>query len=268
MSHDIDMEQYGRAYEQPAAAVQQQQKFESNSFIPDEEYPVRADLLDAPAVPAAPESNAPVPDINPQADHFRALREEVDRIKTEKEAEKKDYQLQIDMLRSNINQQSKTPSVERKMFDGMDDSDVPNVRELRNEWNAREQGYKQRLDELQTQSQHSDYHEMLNNYLTPLLRQKPYLAQGIQASDSPSLYAYELAKMYQSSQQVHNQPSASIQTTAPQQSENARRMVDNSRKIGTLSQVGGQNSLSQADYFASMSDQEFMRMASKNLEGI
>ena len=53
-----------------------------------------------------------------------------------------------------------------------------------------------------------------------------------------------------------------------QKSENAQRIVENARKPGTLSQGGGQAALSKADYFASMSDAEFMKMATRNLEGI
>jgi hypothetical protein len=56
-----------------------------------------------------------------------------------------------------------------------------------------------------------------------------------------------------------------VETT---RNENAQRIVDNSKKPGTLSQAGGQSTLSKADYFASMSDQEFMKMATRNLEGI
>jgi hypothetical protein len=58
------------------------------------------------------------------------------------------------------------------------------------------------------------------------------------------------------------------QPTPQPKNENAQRMVDNARKPGTLSQAGGQSVLSKADYFATMSDAEFMRMASKNLESI
>jgi hypothetical protein len=58
------------------------------------------------------------------------------------------------------------------------------------------------------------------------------------------------------------------QQVATTRSENAQRIVENAKKPGTLSQAGGQGALSKADYYASMSDQEFMRMASRNLEGI
>lgn len=256
---EIDVQNYGRYTPEPAAATQQ--PFEHNSYNPDEEFPVHTELLDTPVDAPVNAVNTPVQEINPQADNFRALREEVDRIKHEKEAEKREYQLQIDMLKANM--APRVHSQERKMFEGMDDSDVPNVRELRSEWNAREASYKMRLEELQTQTQYPDYNEVLNKYLAPLIKQKPHLSQGIESSSNPSLMAYELGKMYQASQHMPS-PEPQIQ----QRSETAQRIVDNSRKIGTLSQAGGQTALSQADYFATMSDAEFMRMASKNLEGI
>ena len=61
---------------------------------------------------------------------------------------------------------------------------------------------------------------------------------------------------------------AQTQPQTPQKSENAQRIVDNSKKPGTLSQAGGQAALSKADYFASMSDAEFMKMANRNLDAI
>ena len=48
------------------------------------------------------------------------------------------------------------------MFDGMKDDDIPNVAELRKEWNQREAAYK-RLEELQVQQMYPDYAEVLKN---------------------------------------------------------------------------------------------------------
>jgi len=141
----------------------------------------------------------------------------------------------------------------------MKEDDIPNVGELRREWDQKESMYQARLEELQFAQSHPDYAEVLDKYLAPLVKQKPHLARGIQASDHPSLMAYELGKMYQ---QTQERQSATIV------SENAQRIVENAKKPGTLSQAGGQSALSQADYYASMSDREFMKFAGKNLEGI
>jgi len=49
---------------------------------------------------------------------------------------------------------------------------------------------------------------------------------------------------------------------------NAQRIVENARKPATLSQAGGQSVLSKADYYATMSDAEFMKMANQHLESV
>ncbi len=252
MSIDIDMETYAGATQEPAAAVQQ----DTNSYQQDaNEYPVDEGLLDKPAEQAA-ESEPSKQELN-----FRALTQEVDRMKAEREAEKKEYQLQLDMLRANMAQQNAAhnPPQERKFLDGMKEEDIPNVGELRREWEQKEAQYQSRLEELQVAQQYPDYAEVMEKHLSPLVKQKPHLIEGIQGARNKALYAYELGKM---AQQMQGQK---VEAT---RSENAQRIVENAKKPGTLSQAGGQGALSKADYYASMSDQEFIRMASRNLEGI
>ena len=256
MSIDIDMRSYAGANDDSAA---ENQVVDTNSYQQEAgEYPVEEALLE----PKTASEQPPEPVTNPQSEHFRALREEVDRIKAEREVEKREHQLQIDLLRANMAPQAQQPASqfqERKFLDGMKEDDIPNVGELRREWDQKEGMYQARLEELQFAQAHPDYAEVLDKYLAPLVKQKPHLARGIQASDHPSLMAYELGKMYQQTQEVR---------TATTVSENAQRIVDNAKKPGTLSQAGGQSALSQADYYASMSDREFMKFAGKNLEGI
>jgi hypothetical protein len=255
MSIDIDMKSYAGANEDSAAESQ----VDTNSYKQEaEEYPANPELLDQPKEDQSPQQPLST---NPQSEHFRALREEVDRIKAEREVEKREHQLQLDLLRANLNPQPppQQPSQERKFLDGMKEDDIPNVGELRREWDQKESMYQARLEELQFAQSHPDYAEVLDKFLAPLVKQKPHLARGIQASDHPSLMAYELGKMAQQMQERR-------ETTVV--SENAQRMVDNAKKPGTLSQAGGQSALSQADYYASMSDREFMKFAGKNLEGI
>lgn len=257
MSIDIDMKSYAGAHDDSAA---ENQVIDTNSYQQEaSEYPVNLETSEEQqASPAHQEQ----PSANPQSEHFRALREEVDRIKAEREAEKREHQLQLDLLRANLappQQQPTHQTQERKFLDGMKEDDIPNVGELRREWDQKESMYQARLEELQFAQSHPDYAEVLDKFLAPLVKQKPHLARGIQASDHPSLMAYELGKMAQQMQERR-------ETTVV--SENAQRIVDNARKPGTLSQAGGQSALSQADYYASMSDREFMKFAGKNLEGI
>lgn len=274
MSLDIDMKNFtlsGEA-EVPAAV---EQVVDTNSYQQEAngEFQQVVDPLDQASVTTseAPVTKEPqvVEQVNKQELNFKALREEVDRIKAEKEAEKREYQLQLEMLRANVERQrapqQPEPSV-KKMFDGMKEDDVPNVRELRQEWEAREANYQSRLEELQVQQMHPDYAEVIEKYALPLVKQKPHLAEGLQGARNKALFAYELGKM---AQQMHAPQVPQTQApVAPQRSELAQKIVENSKKPGTLSQASGQSTLSKADYFASMSDQEFMKMATKNLEGI
>jgi hypothetical protein len=258
MSFDIDLQKYSGVDSEPAAVVQ---PVDSNSYQQEAgEYATHPELMDQPPKnEAAPEPEQV--DANPQAENFRALRGEVDRLKAQQEAEKREYQLQLDMLRANMANQNRPKQPEPKqMFDGMKDDDVPNVSELRKEWEARESNYQARLEELQVQQAHPDYAEVIEKYALPLVQQKPHLAEGLRGATNKALFAYELGVMARQMQ--------TPAVAAPTKSENAQKMVDNARKPGTLSQAGGQSVLSKADYFASMSDQEFMRMAKKNLDEI
>ena len=263
---DIDMENYGRSYNDPAAV---DQVVDTNSYQEGaEEYEVRKELLDQPELV---DEKLEEPRINPQAEHFRQLREEVDRIKAEREADKREHQLQLEMLRANSNRQQeyKPPAPQKKAFEGMQDDDVPSVAEIRKEWShlenerkQQESNYQARLEELQVQQMYPDYAEVIEKFALPLVKQKPHIAEGIQGASNKALMAYEIGKMAQQMQQ------AQAQAQPPVRSESAKRIVENSKKPGTLSQAGGQAALSQADYFASMSDKEFIKFASKNLESI
>lgn len=254
MSSDIDLQKYTGASSDPAAV---DQKVDSNSYQQEAgEYPSHPELM-APSPEAAkeaPEAEA----LNPQAENFRALRDEVDRIKAQQEAEKKEYQLQLDMLRANLAKQAprQPEQAPKQMFDGMKDEDVPNVAELRKEWAEREYNYQARLEELQVQQAHPDYAEVIEKYALPLVQQKPHLAEGLRGASNKALFAYELGMM---AKQMQGTPAQHTPTN------NAAKIVENARKPGTLSQAGGQSVLSKADYYASMSDKEFLALAEKNL---
>ncbi len=193
--------------------------------------------------------------------NFQALREEVDRLKAEREVERNEFKQNLDLLRANAQQQHQPKHVEepKKFLEGMGDNDVPNVSEIRRALEQREAEYQARIEELQVQQTYPDYAEVMEKHLTPLLKQKPHLAEGIYGARNKALFAYELGKM---AQQNYAPPQ---QVTQTQPSVNAQKIVENSKKPGSIAQAGGQSVLSKADYFATMSDAEFMKIASKNL---
>ena len=249
--NDIDMQNYsGELLDQAAAG----QSVESNSYLQEAN-----DVFVAAPAPTQPQEQVE-PQMSKQELNFGALRQEVDRLKLERESEKRIFQDQLDMLRSNLRQEPRQPEVERKeMFDGRDEDDTPTVGEMRREWQVKERGYQERLEEMEVAQRYSDYGEVMEKFTIPLMREKPHLVQGIQGAQNKALFAYELGKLAQQSSQVQAQP---------QVSETAQRIVENARRPGTLSSAGGQSVLSKADYFATMSDAEFIRMASRNLDQI
>lgn len=205
------------------------------------------------AVAPAPMAEAP-----PQDQKFAGIREEVDRIKADREEERRTIQLQLDMLRAN-QAQPRQEQAQRKFLDGMGDSDIPNVGEIRKEWEARESAYQSKISELEFAQYHPDYAETLDKHLAPLVKNKPILAEVIRNSPNPAMAAYEIGQLAKGA--ISNTPP--IQT---QKSINAQRIVDNARKPGTLSQTGGQGALSKADYYANMSDTEFAKFASQHFD--
>ncbi len=239
----------------PAAG--EPQNVDTNSYQAVEEYP----MPEIPVPEAKREETPPEPPVvqeDPQERNFRALAAEVDRIKAEREAEKREHQLQLDMLRAN-RQPQEAPKKAPQMFEGMNETEVPNVGEIRKAWEQRESDYQARIEELQVASRFSDYAEVVEKFAAPLVNEKPHLIQGVLNSPNKAQALYELGKMAQA---MKSTP-APVQQT--QKSEIAQKIVDNARKPGTLGQAGGQSVLSKADYFASMSDADFAKFASKNL---
>lgn len=252
----IDMKSY--AGETAPAAVEQDQ---TNSY----QQELQPDFPAAPVEELKQPAQAaePVQQDDPQERNFRRLTEEVDRIKAEREAEKREFQLQIDMLRANRaqgkEQQDLSPP---KMFDHMQENDIPNVGELRREWAQREANYAAQIEELKVAQEHPDYAEVLQKYAAPLMKEKPHLLKGILAAENKAQALYELGAMRRDLEMTKSaQP-------PKQKSMDAQKMVENARKPGNAAQAGGAGVLSNADYIATMSDADFMKFASKHLEGI
>ena len=270
----IDIKNYAGEIETPAAVEPQP----INSYARNEyEYPVLPPEAiaanEAVAAQTAPEPvAAPVQQEDPQALNFRALSESVERLKAERELEKREHQLQLDMLR--VNQMQRQPEAQpKKMFEGMEDNDIPNVGELRKAWNERESAYNEKIEELQVANKYPDYAEVLAKHGKQLAETDPAFIQGLRGAENKALFAYQYTKMYaerNAQAQRIQELEAQLKAPAPQpqKSNDAQRIVANARKPGTLAQAGGQSALSQADYFETMSDADFMKFASKHLEAI
>ena len=193
--------------------------------------------------------------------NFRALREELAQIKEDRDRLRGDFE---DLRRNNVQRQPEPPR--KRMIDEINSDDLITGAQLKQAMAEREAEYQLQLGELQVKAQYSDYDEVTAKYGVPLIEKEPDFAQGFLASNNKAAYLYTLGKMAMSAEQ-RQAPEPVMQ--APQQSQAAQRIVENSRKPGTLSNaVGGAGNLSKADYYATMSDSEFAAMVQKNLDEI
>lgn len=270
----IDMKEYAGEIQSPAAVEQQ---VSHNSYQSESEYPVPLPPVDEATpvdVTTPPQQEATPPKEDPQALNFKSLQESVERLKAEREAEKREHQLQLDMLRANyVKQHVQEAPQQKQMFDGMQDGDVPNVGELRKAWNEREASYNQQIEELQVASKYPDYAEVLTKHGKHLAETDPVFIQGLRGSENKALYAYQYAKNHaerlsQAQRITELEAQLKNNVNAPVQSTTAQKIVENARKPGTLASAGGQSILSKADYYETMSDTEFLKFAGKHLEGI
>ncbi len=103
---------------------------------------------------------------------------------------------------------------------------------------------------------------MVTQHVPQLTSKNPIFAEMIQNSSNPYEAAYLLAEL-----------TSKVAQTVPEQrpmsqNMNGQRALNNASKPQTLASVGGQGQLSAADYYASMSDEDFMKIAGRNLANI
>lgn len=112
---------------------------------------------------------------------------------------------------------------------------------------------------LNARSQYSDWKEMVTQHVPELTNKNPIFAEMIDRASNPYEAAYLLAQLNAGKQQVQQKP---------QIHPDAQRAMQNSQKPRSPSTLGGKSTLSQADMYASMSDEDFMKMAYQNMAGI
>lgn len=117
------------------------------------------------------------------------------------------------------------------------------------------------LSAVSAKSQHQDWNNMVTQHVPQLTSKNPIFAEMIQKASNPYEAAYLLAELNaKASQPVAEQP--------PPNHGNAQRAIANAQKPQTLSSLGGNGTLSNADYYASMSDDDFMKVAGRNMANI
>jgi hypothetical protein len=192
--------------------------------------------------------------------NFEALRGEVSKMKEEREYWKGQAEA-YSRAPNPAPQQQEDPISKWDDSDWGDSSNVKQAFQTMREENSRlRQEFKDQLSVVETKARHSDWNNMVTKHVPQLTSKNPIFAEMINNTSNPYEAAYLLAEL-----------NAGTQHPAPQQyqqSSDAQRAISNAQKPQTINSIGGNGALSSADYYASMSDEDFMKIAGKNLANI
>lgn len=191
--------------------------------------------------------------------NFKALRDEVSKMKEEREY----WKGQADAFaRAPVAPQPSQQDAYAAL-DWDDSSDVRKAFETVRQENVKlREEFKDALSAVQTKANRQDWNQMVTQHVPTLTNQNPIFAEMIQNASNPYEAAYLLAELNsRASQQAQQQPTLN-------NNGNAQRALQNANKPQSLAQVGGHGQLSSSDYYASMSDEDFMKMAGRNLANV
>lgn len=202
--------------------------------------------------------------------NFRAIREELARLKAEKAALEQNFDdWKRDLASNNVRREPEAPR--KSAIEELPDDDFISGAQLKRLLAEREAALQKRIEkqevdlqETYMKSMYADYDEVTSKYGAPLVRQKPDLYRGFMSAQNKADYLYTLGKMAQMSERQQEQAEAPVQNT-----QKAERIMQNAKKPGTLSgAIGGQQAISKVDYMASMSDKDFQQLVAKHLEEV
>lgn len=193
--------------------------------------------------------------------NFKALREAAAKLKEEREY----WRGQAEAVKSQIpahNPQSQPQTTESDAYAALDWDDGRDVRKafdlLRQQNDSLRQELKDVVTATTTKAQHSDWDDMVAQHVPSLTSKNPIFAEMIRNASNPYEAAYLLAQLNAKASQPVPQANA----------DHGQRALSNAQKPRTLASVGGGGTISSADYYANMSDADFMKLAAKHLESI
>lgn len=190
--------------------------------------------------------------------NFRALREEAAKLKEEREY----WRGQAEAAKQYPVQMQQPQASQEDAFSALDWNDGQDVQKAFNQLKQQNEALRTELRDtvssVSAKAQHSDWDKMVTEHVPTLTSKNPIFAEMIRNASNPYEAAYLLAEM-----------NARANTSPPNSmSSNGQRAIANAQKPQTLASVGGGGTLSSADYYASMSDKDFMALASKHMANI
>jgi len=199
--------------------------------------------------------------LSEQQQNFRALREEIAKAQSEREYWKGQAEA---YSRIPTRQPESAQATQQDAYSALDWDDSRDVRKafetVRQENQSLRSEIKDALTAIQTKTNRQDWNAMVTQHVPQLTSKNPIFAEMIQNASNPYEAAYLLAEL-------NARGSNPAPQAAPQQS-NGQRAMQNANKPQSLASVGGGGQLSAADYYASMSDEDFNKIAARNLANI
>lgn len=194
--------------------------------------------------------------------NFRALRDEASKLKEEASF----WKGQAEAYSKIPIRQPEAQATQQDALAALDWEDSRDVQKafnaIRQENTSLREEIKDALTAIETKSQRQDWNKMVTQHVPQLTSTNPIFAEMIQKASNPYEAAYLLAEL---------NARATVPTPPAQPEQgymNGQRAIANAQKPQTLASVGGQGQLNAADYYASMSDEDFMKIAGKNLANI
>lgn len=173
--------------------------------------------------------------------------------------ERQALQDQFQMLQDHVNLMKANPPAPtppQQEYDGMSDDDVLTVGEAKKFMSKLQQNYQASVEEIRVQQKYSDYDTVVSKYLPDVIAKNPALKSTLQNDANRYELAYFLAKNSDSYREANKEVKKSAE---------AQRIVENGQKAGSLSSVGSTVPQSPMSSIKHMSDEEFMKMANRNL---
>jgi hypothetical protein len=190
--------------------------------------------------------------------NFRALREETSKLKAESEY----WRGQAEAFKTSPRQEP-VQSNHEDAYAALDWDDSRDVRKafdtLRVENNKLRDEMKDSLSAIETKTTRPDWNNLVTQQVPQLTSQNKLFAEMIEKVSNPYEAAYLLAEL---------NAKASGAPSPLQNQGHGQRIQNNSQKPQSLASVGGQGQLNAADYYANMSDEDFMKIAGKNLANV
>lgn len=195
-----------------------------------------------------------------QQENFEALRGEISKMQSERDY----WRGQADAYAKIPARPEPVQATQADAYAALDWEDSQDVRKafdaIRQENSQLRDEVKDALTAIDTKTKRTDWNSMVTQHVPQLTSHNPIFAEMIQRVSNPYEAAYALAEL-------NARASAPSQPPVQQQSY-GQRALDNAQKPQTLNTVGGNGQLSAADYYASMSDEDFNKIAAKNLANI